>query len=242
MRVRLPIGRTLFFLFALMAALLALLPMRLAIEWLGLDDRGLAAREVGGSVWYGSLREAQYGSVGLGDLRAGLHGLPLLVGRARVAMMRPRDAATPADRLDGAATVTRTGFGFDDLDGRLQLAGAFGALPLTQVDLGDVTAYFENGLCEQASGTVRAAVAGDIAGVALPGGLTGPARCDDGALLLPMVSQSGMESLELRLFGDGRYTGQVLVRSTDATLRDRFAAAGFQMTAAGYALTVSGRF
>ena len=60
-------------------------------------------------------------------------------------------------------------------------------------------------------------------------------------MLLPLASQSGMESLELRLFGDGRYQGKMLIRSTDATLRDRYGAAGFAVTAAGYALTVSGQ-
>ena len=238
MRIRLPIGRTLFFLAAFLVALLALLPMRLGIGWLGLDTRGLAAREVEGSVWFGAFKEAQIGSVGLGDMHAGLRGLPLLLGRARVAM--ERDAGTPDDAFDGAVTVTRRGFGFDDVDGRLQLSGALGPLPLTQVDMGDVTAHFVGGLCERAAGTVRAAVAGDIAGIALPGGLTGAARCDDGALLLPLVSQSGTESLNIKLFGDGRYQAQVLMRSADITLRDRFTAAGFAVTPAGYALTVGG--
>jgi general secretion pathway protein N len=186
------------------------------------------------------LKETQFGSVGLGDLHAGLRGLPLLIGRARIAL--DRDGGAAGEDLDGAVTVTRNSFGFDDVDGRLQLAGAFGALPLTQVDLGDVTARFESGLCVEASGTVRAAVAGDVAGIALPGGLTGNARCDNAALLLPLVSQSGTESLELRLFGDGRYQADVLVRSTDATLRDRMAAAGFAATGAGYGMSISGRF
>lgn len=239
MRIRLPIGRTLFFLAAFVVALLALLPMRLGIDWLGLNTRGLAAREVEGSVWFGALKEAQFGSVALGDVHAGLRGLPLFLGRARVAMQR--DAGTPDDVFDGAATVTRNGFGFDDVDGRLQLAGAFGPLPLTEVEIGDVTAHFQNGRCVRAAGTVRAAVAGDIGGgIALPGGLTGTARCDGGALLLPLVSQSGTESLDIRLFGDGRYQAQVLMRSTDITLRDRFTSAGFAVTPAGYALTIGG--
>ena len=238
MRFRLPIGRTMFFLAAFLIALLALLPMRLGIDWLGLSTRGLAAREVEGSVWFGALKEAQYGSVGIGDVHAGLRGLPLLVGRARVAM--DRDAGTPADAFDGAASVTRRGFGFDDVDGRLQLAVVLGPLPLTQVDLGDVSVHFADGQCQSAAGTVRATVAGDLAGIALPGGLTGTARCDGGALLLPLVSQSGSETLNVKLFGDGRYQAQVLMRGADPTLAPRFTAAGFAVTPAGYALTMNG--
>lgn len=239
MRFRLPIGRTLFFILAFAIALLALVPMRLALDWFNLGNRGLAAREVQGSVWYGALKETQFGNVGLGDMHAGLRGLPLLIGRARIAMNR--DGA-PGDPLDGAATLTRNSFGFDDVDGRLQLSGALGPLPLAQLDLGDVGARFENGLCVEASGTVRAGVSGDVAGVSLPGGLTGTARCDAGALLLPLASQTGMESLELRLFGDGRYRATVGIRSTDATLRDRMVAAGFAATASGYEMSVDGRF
>lgn len=241
MRIRLPIGRTLFFLGAFFLSLLALLPLRVAIDWFGLGNRGLAAREVEGSVWYGALREAQIGSVGLGDLSAGLHALPLLTGRARIALNRRE--GQPNDAFRGAATLSRTSFGFDDVTGRLVLtAGAFGRLPLSQIDLGDVSARFESGRCEEAMGTVRAMLAGDIGGVTLSGGLTGNARCDAGALLLAMVSQSGMEMVEVRLFGDGRYTANVLIRSTDTTLRDRMAAAGLSLTPQGYGMTVSGQF
>ncbi len=240
MRVRLPFGRTLFFLGAFFLAMIALLPMRLALDWFGVGERGVAAREVQGSVWYGALKETQLGTAGLGDLQAGLHALPLALGRARLSLSRQEGAQ--AGEFRGAATVTRNTFGFDDVTGRLQLAGAFGRLPLTQVDLGDVTARFENGLCVEAAGTVRAMVAGDLGGIALPQGLTGAARCDAGALLLAMTSQSSMEGVEIRLFGDGRYQANVLIRSTDVALRDRMTAAGLSLTPHGYGMSVSGRF
>jgi general secretion pathway protein N len=89
---------------------------------------------------------------------------------------------------------------------------------------------------------VRADVAGDVAGVTLPGGLSGNARCDRGALLLPLVGQSGMEALNLRLFEDGRYEVELAVRPVDDTMRDRLIAAGFALSANGYALRSSGRF
>ena len=150
MLVRLPFGRTLFFLNAFFLALIALLPMRLALDWLGVGERGVAAREVQGSVWYGALKEAQLGTAGLGDLQAGLRALPLALGRARVSLSRQE--GTPAGEFRGAATVTRNTFGFDDVTGRLQLAGAFGQLPLTQVDLGDVTARFETACASRRRG------------------------------------------------------------------------------------------
>ena len=241
MRIRLPIGRTLFFLGAFFLALIALLPMRLAMDWFTLPQRGFAAREVEGSVWFAGIKEAQFGTVGVGDLNAALRGLPLFLGRARVALDRREGG--PADAFRGAATVTRHGFGLDDMSGRLLLTpGALGALPVTQLDLGDVTTHFEGGQCVEAAGTVRAAVGGDLGGIVLPGGLTGTARCDAGALLVPLVSQSSMESVELRIWGDGRYQATLLIRSADATLRDRMLAAGLSATAQGYGTTINGRF
>ena len=74
MRIRLPIGRTLFFLGTFFLSLIALLPMRMAMDWFALPQRGLAAREVKGSVWFSELKEAQFGTVGLGDLNAALRG------------------------------------------------------------------------------------------------------------------------------------------------------------------------
>lgn len=241
MRIRLPFGRTLLFLGVFFLAMLALLPLRLGIGWFGLDTKGLAAREVHGSLWRGSLKEAQLGGIGLGDLGAGLHAFPLLAGRARIAVNRAESQA--GDALEGAAVVTRSGFGVDDVTGRVMLTGgAFGRLPVGQLDLSDAAARFEGGQCVEAAGVVRAAVAGDFGGIALPGGLSGSARCDAGALLIALASQSSMETVEIRLFGDGRYTASALVRSTDTTIQPRMSAAGFDLTPQGYGMTVSGTF
>jgi general secretion pathway protein N len=238
MRVRLPLGRTLFFLCAFLFSLLALFPLRLALDWLTLDDRGFAAREAKGSIWLGSLSEAQVGTVALGDLTAQLRTLPLFLGRARIDLARTDDQ----NPLAGSATVSRHGFGIDDLTARLQIGSALAPLPVGGVDLSDVTAHFADGQCTSAEGLVRADIAGDVGGLTLPGGLSGNARCDRGALLLPLVSQSGMEALNLRLFEDGRYELELAVRPADDAMRDRLIAAGFALGATGYALRSSGRF
>ena len=71
---------------------------------------------------------------------------------------------------------------------------------------------FSSGLCESAEGRVRATLSGEMAGIVLPGGLLGEARCADGALLLALASQSAMERADIRIFGDGRYRIDVIVR------------------------------
>jgi general secretion pathway protein N len=227
--------RAAFFLFAFLFALLALFPLRLGLSWLTLDERGFSAREAEGSLWLGSLREAQLGPVEVGDVTARLRTLPLFVGRARLELERPGEAG-----LQGAATVSRHGFGVDDLSGRLRLSAP--GLPITSVDPADLSVRFANGLCQSAEGLVRATVAGDAVGLPLPGALSGNARCDGGALLLPLAAQSGMEALNLRLFEDGRYRAELIVRPSDPLLVERLRAAGFVPWGAGYALRFDGRF
>jgi len=238
MRIRLPLGRTVFFVCAFLFALVALLPLRLALDWLGLDERGLAAREARGSIWFGAVTEAQLGSVALGDLQARLRTLPLFVGRARVDLER----ADEANRLEGSATVSRHSFGIDDMTANLDIGTAFAPLPIASLDLGDVTARYANGACTAAEGLVKATIAGEVAGISLPGGLSGTARCDDGALLLPLVSQSGMEALNVRIRDNGSYQVELAVKPVDDAMRDRLIASGFMLTNNGYALTVSGEF
>jgi general secretion pathway protein N len=232
------LGRSLFFFCAFLFSLAGLLPLRLAIDWLQLDRRGFAAREANGSVWLGSLTEAQLGRVALGDLQASLRTFPLLLGRARVDLDRPDED----DRLEGGVSVSRHSFGIDDFTARLDLAAALAPLPIGAVDLTDVSARFADGLCTAAEGMVRANVAGDFAGLMLPSGLSGNARCDEGALLLPLVSQSGMEAVNLRLFENGRYEMELSVKPADDAARDRLIASGFLLTNKGYALRASGEF
>ena len=237
-RVRLPIGRSLFFLGALLFALLALLPLRSALSWLDLGSAGLSARAVRGSVWLGSLEQARIGSIPLGDVQARLNTLPLLLGRARVTLARPDDR----DPFEGALTVSRNGFGFDDVTGRLSAPASFAPLPIAALELEDFTAGFDRGRCARAGGRVRAAVAPRFAAFGLPAAFDGGARCAEGALLLSLASQSGMERLDLRLLADGRYRAELLVRSTDQSLRPRLIAAGFRPSPTGWRLRFDGSF
>ena len=203
-RIRLPVGRTLFFVAVFLLSLAALLPLRLALAWTGLDRSGLSAREASGSAWLGALQEARVGPVPLGDVRARIGALPLLVGRARLAV-------SGGQGIDGAATVSRHGFGIDDASGTLRAAALFAPLPLSTIELDGLSARFAGGLCTQAEGSVRATFAGPVAGIPVASALAGEARCAEGALLLPLAGQSGIERLDLRLFPDGRWRADLAV-------------------------------
>lgn len=239
MRFRLPLGRTLLFVCVFLFSLVGLFPLRIAIDWLALDERGFAAREAQGSVWLGALSEAQFGSIALGDLQASLRTFPLVLGRARVDLIRDEEA----DRFEGAATVSRHSFGIDDMTARLDIGSALAPLPIASLDLSDVTVRFADGLCVSAEGMVKASVAGDLAALPLPGGLSGNARCRESALLLPLVSQTGMEALNLSLFEDGRYSVELAVKPMDDRIRDRLILSGFALGANGsYVLRNRGKF
>jgi len=238
MRFRLPLRRTAFILAAFAFSIAALLPMRAAAGLFGAEGRGLAAREAAGSVWLGVLKEAQFGRVPLGDLRARLNVLPLFLGQARLSLSR----ADPEGTFEGALTVSRHSFGLDDLDGELRVGGLFGPLPIAALDLQDVSAHFSGGLCESAEGQVRATLSGELAGIVLPAGLRGDVRCADGALLLALASQSAIERADIRILGDGRYRIDLAVRPSEPAAVARLTAAGFAPGAGGYVRRLDGSF
>src|SRR3546814_17894923 len=110
-----------------------------------------------------------------------------------------------ANPFRGSITVSRHDFGIDDVTGVLDVGSAFAPLPIASLELRDVDAHLTDGQCSRAEGLVKATIAGDIADLSLPAGLSGNVRCDESALRLPLVSQTGMEERNIRLFEAGRY-------------------------------------
>lgn len=208
MRIRLRWWRELFFFGALLFSLAALLPLRVALDWLGFADKGLAARDAEGSIWLGALGEARFGTVELGNVATRLRFLPLLVGRARL------DLEQEDDGLRGGLTLSRHGFGIDDATGSIE-APALANLPPPTLDLSDLSFRFGDGQCAEAEGLVKARFAGQVAGLPLVASFSGEPRCDGQALLLPLRSQSGADRLEIRLFADGRYQLDIALRLGD---------------------------
>jgi general secretion pathway protein N len=235
MRVRIPMRRAVLFTAMFGFALILFLPLRLA---LGAAADVLRAREASGSVWAGRLKEARIGPAALGDLDARLDPLALLVGEARIVVARP--SAAP-DRLAGAFGIARNRSSAESVTGVIPVESLFAPLPIGSLELTDVTVRFRDGACDRAEGLVRADISGEIAGLALPAGLSGAPRCDRGALLLPLTGGAG-EGLALRIFGDGRYEARLSVRAADPDVVARLTGAGFAPGPGGYALTLGGRF
>jgi general secretion pathway protein N len=208
--------RPIFFAAAFAFSLVALLPLRLAIGWVGLGGKGLAAREAEGSVWLGMLGEARFGGARLGDVTARLRALPLLLGRARLDIEQQQPSG-----LRAGLSATRHGVGIDDATGPLALEGVAG-LPALQLDLSDLSVRFDDGLCAAADGRVRARISTEVAGLRVTASFAGEARCEGPALLLPLAGQSGADKVTARLFGDGRYAIELGISGYPARLSGEF--------------------
>lgn len=239
-RIRLATRPAVLFGAMFIAALLALLPMRLALGWFGLGERGVTAREVAGSIWWGGLGEARFGDVALGDVSAGLSPIQLFVGRARIDLQGLADS--PGERLRGALGISRTSSGIDDVTAHLVTGNVFAPLPVTALDLADVSVRFEDGQCLRADGRVTATIAAVIPQLNLPQTMTGIVRCEGGQLLVPLASAAQTESVALTLSESGRFRAVLTARPADAAAIAGLVAVGFQPSAQGYRLSIEGAF
>jgi general secretion pathway protein N len=204
--------------------LILFMPMRIALGLTGLERVGVAARDVRGSIWSGRIDQLMLGTMPVGSVRAALSPISLLMGRARIDIWRQQGAA---DDLSGALTVGFGRVGIDDVTGAVPLGRSFAPLPIGSLIMEDVTAYFSGDRCGHAEGRVRAQMAGQFPGLNLSQGLSGTVSCDGEALLLPLVSQSGLEKVNLRIWRSGRYVAEMRVETADAVLADALAKAGF---------------
>lgn len=240
MRLRMTTRPSVLFAAMLIVALIVFLPMRLALGMTGLAEEGLSARRIGGTIWGGSMVEARFGEVALGDLRVSLSPFALLVGRAKLAF---EGAGADGRPIAGSASISRHAMGIDGVTATLPAATLFAPLPVTTLALEDVTVKFREGVCEEAGGRVRATVVGEAGGLPLPPTMMGTARCEAGALLLPMTGQGGTEGVNLRIRPDGRYTADLVLTPGDPAAAARLEQLGFvAATGGGYRLSAEGRF
>jgi general secretion pathway protein N len=203
MIVRLPLGRSIVFVCAVLAFVVAILPLRLAAEWLGLDARGFSARRATGSLWFGgSFQEARLGAISLGDVNARLQFLPLLAGRARL------DLDRRGERLNGGVTVTRNGYGVDDVTGQIDASQLITPAIIETLILDDMSLFFANGACLKAEGSVRARLAASVPGFG-DEALSGAVRCDGPVAVLPLTNASGTVLAEIRVDAGGKIATQV---------------------------------
>lgn len=227
---------------ALLAVVLviATFPMRLALSLAGAGDAGIAAREIRGSVWSGTLVDARLGALPLGTVRASLSPLALLGGDTELSFAR-------TDELLGALSGRLHGSdprGMSDVNGLTSLSGGLGIVPVDTIRFEGASLRFDGaGKCVAASGRLQLMVNAPIAGLDLSRGLSGPLTCADGRAQAALASQSGMERLTLSFDGKGAYRAQFAINvDRDPAMAAALAALGFKPGSNGYVLTTTGRF
>lgn len=226
-------------LLAVIAVVLFFLPLRLAVSVAGLEGTRFSAKAISGSVWNGRIEGAQIGPFPLGDLDAGVRVLPLLTGRVLMDLKRPPIAGDPGL----VATVGKSGNSLlvQDVTTMLSVGRQLEPLPASAIDLQAVSISFAGGRCQSASGQVRVSLDANIPGLNLKQGLLGNAECQDGVLVLPLQSGSGMEQLTLKLEGNGFYTARLFLSGSDRAWTLLLPTLGFRKVPSGYAIKVAGQ-
>lgn len=215
-------------------AVVIFMPLRMIV-----GGQGVVARKVEGIIWDGSIRDLRVGRVALGDVNARLLFPPLFLGRAKILLSRGDAQFAPG--LSGSVTRRIGGFSVDEMRATLPVANLFAPLPVESVELQDISVRFVSGRCAEASGNVRMTVAAGISGLDLANGLLGKPRCDRGQLLVPMLSQSAMERVDIRISGDGAYTATIFLEGDRSDQSAALGLAGFRAVAGGYRMVRNGR-
>lgn len=216
---------------ALIAGLCLLIltfPLRLALGLAGAEAAGLSARSVSGSIWSGRLIDAGWRGAELGTIDTGLAPLALLSGDVQIDFVRD-------DALRGALAgglLLSGGGGVDDVTGTMSLGASLAGVPLDTVQLDGITMRFDrDGRCRDATGKLRLTLALPVPGLDLANGLSGPVACRNGRAEAALVSQSGMERLQLGIDGKGAWRGQLAIAAGgDPLLNGLLRSAGFLPT------------
>lgn len=218
---------------------LIFMPLKLAVNMAGIENSKFSAREISGSIWSGRIEQAQLGPLALGDLDAGVQFFPLLTGKVKMDLERP---ANPGD-TGLVATIGKQGSALlvENATTNLSVGQTLAPLPASNIALDNVSVAFAGGRCQSASGRVRLSLDANIPGLDLKQGLLGNAVCEDGVLVLPLVSGSGMEELTMKLEGNGFYTARLFLNGNERAWTMLLPTLGFQKVPSGYAIKVAGQ-
>lgn len=215
---------TLLFVAALALMLVVLLPLRLALGWIGFDRHGIAAIDATGSIWNGRLRNAVWRGRSLGDMEVSLRPLSLLTGvRGIDFSTRELSGSLSSGRIDGVERVNG--------EVVLERIESMPGLSL-RIMLRDVALLFGDRRCAKAAGQV--AIDASFAGLDTPIRLQGAPACDGEYARVELVS-TGTPRIDatLQFDADGRYRVHTRVDDADPATALGLQVAGFQRTPSG---------
>ena len=200
---------------------------------------GLSARSVDGIIWDGSIRDLRLGKLPIGDVNARLHFLPLFLGRGEISFSRGEAPFAPG--ISGSISKGLGGVEISNLKATFSVNSIFAPLPAETMEFQDFSARYVAGRCAEASGSVRLNLGNALPGLDLSNGLLGKPRCDKGQLILPFLSQSAMERVDIRLSNNGDYTAMIHLEGDRSEMSASLGMAGFRPVAGGYRMVRRGR-
>jgi general secretion pathway protein N len=225
---------------AILLALAAFMPLRFALGLALPQKSPVSAKAVSGSIWDGNIIDLKIGTLSFGNLNAGLRFFPLLLGQIKYRVEGMTVDGQPP--LSGTITAGWGGRGIANMTGKLPLSGGDPRLPLSYLELQDISVNFDNTQCRKASGNMRLMLTkGSLSALGLDSGFFGTARCEGGMLLLPLVSQSAMERADIRLQAGGVYSITLTVLNENPEIGPLLASAGFVQISGGYRIVVKGQ-
>ena len=210
-----------------------LFPMRLAISLAGLDDAGLAAREVQGTIWSGRLVDAQFRGIDLGTLDAGIVPSSLW---AKPAMAITRQNAEGTDftaTLSGSAQQVQV----SSVMGDIPLAAMAGRIPVSTAQINNGNIALENGRCISASGDVEMRPSGLLARFAGDQAMRGSLACQGDNVAMQLASPTETIMLSASLDPERRYRMQLVFNGLSPEIAFGLRSLGFRQD--GDSLTIS---
>ncbi len=220
---------------SLFIAAIIFMPLRAIV-----GGKGVSAQKVEGIIWDGSVRNLRIGKLPIGDVNARLHFLPLMLGQAQISLARGDAPFAPG--ISGSFTRRIGGVSIDKMNANIPIVSLFSPLPAENIELQDFSVRFSAGRCAEASGNIRMTLTSSMPGLALSNGLLARPRCEGAQLLIPLLSQSAMEHVDVRVSGDGSFVATFFLEGDRTEQSVPLALAGFRSVAGGYRMVRKGKF
>lgn len=203
--------------------LIAIFPLRLAIDLSTGPESTLSAKQIGGTIWDGRIGDLGLNGQPLGTFDVAAKPLPMLIGRFEM-------HATRIDVGDGPLDMKLvTGGGREgviDANGRVEVARWMAPIPVEALLLEDVTVLFDDGQCAEAEGTIRALPS--FASILNIDEYAGVLSCNaDGRAKVEMATDRGGHQLALLFDAEGAVEAEARTSNAPPALAAALQLGGF---------------
>lgn len=210
-----------------------LFPMRLAISLAGLDNAGLSAREVQGTIWSGRLIDARFRGIAMGSLDAGIVPSSLLAKPAIHIRRKNAEGDDFTAMISGSANTVQ----ISEATGDIPLAALAGRIPISTAKISNGNIALENGGCIAASGDVDIRPNSLIARFAGDQTMRGALACNGDNVAMQLTNPSDTIALSAALDPERHYRMQLILKNLSPEVAFGLRSLGFRQD--GDSLTIS---